>query len=281
MKQCASPLLIGAVVAMLAGAVSATPIGVNFVDTGDGGVQNGTSDALAPAEVAGVPAYAQANWNNLGRWGATVGLQGGDGAATGVTITWDSNNTWNIGAGTSTPNRKLMNGYLDATGQPNINDAPYQFWWNENKPEAYVTGLSAWLASQRAPSYKVIVYTDGDVAEGRKAEYWLQASLAGDPPNTLGADLTPHVFAMDSANFQDSEAFTQIPTTANSVDGAVAGNYIVFEGLTADNFVLRTEEQTFRATINGIQIVPTPEPASISLLGLGVLGLLRRGRKSK
>ena len=41
-----------------------------------------------------------------------------------------------------------MHGYLDATGQANWETVPYQFFWNENKPEAYVTGLSAWLAAQ-------------------------------------------------------------------------------------------------------------------------------------
>ena len=70
------------------------------------------------------------------------------GAASGVTVTWDSNNTWNTGAGNSTADRKLMHGYLDATGQANWETVPYQFYWNENKPEAYVHGLGAWLAAQ-------------------------------------------------------------------------------------------------------------------------------------
>ncbi len=162
------PLLSAAVTAALAGLVSAGPIGINYVDIGDPGVQNGTADALLPTESAGAPGYAQVGWNNMGRWGATVPLNDSTGAATTATTTWDSNNTWNDGAGVGSPNAKLMNGYLDATGQPNDNSIPYQFFNNANKPEVYITGLAAWLTSQGAASYKVVVYTDGDNTSGRK-----------------------------------------------------------------------------------------------------------------
>lgn len=273
--------VIAAVAVLIAGLPVAwgASVGVNFVDTGDGGVQDGTGDALTSAEVAGAPGYEQANWNNLGRWGAGTGVKDSTGAASGVTITWDSNNTWNLGIGTGTPNNKLMNGYIDATGQANRDgDVPYQFWWNENKPEACAIGLSAWLAAQGATSYKVIVYTDGDTwNENRKSEYWLQSpGDLNDPPQALGADLTSHVFALDAANFDGT--FSRIPLSANSVDAAAAGNYIVFSGLTADRFMLRTEERDYRATINGFQIVAVPEPASIGLFLLAAMGLLARRR---
>src|SRR5205085_2326969 len=151
------------------------------------------------------------------------------------------------------------------TGQPNINDAPgssYVGWWNENKPDSMVTGLSSWLGSVGASSYSVIVYTDGDTATGRIGEYWLQSFTGSDFGNlTLGSDLTSHVFVRDSANF--SGTYTQTPLTANSVANAADGNYLVFDGLTADSFLLRTEERDVRAQINGFQIVATvPEPGS-------------------
>lgn len=243
----------------------AASIGLNYVDNGNGGVQNGSSDSLGAAEVAGAPGYQQSNWNNLGRWGQTVAVNDSSGAATSVTTTWDSNNTWNDGAGSGTPDHKLMHGYLDATGQVNVNGPPYQFFWNENKPEAYVTGLSSWLSAQGATSYDVVAYTDGDTTEGRVSEYWLQNGGSGDPPTLLGSDLTSHVFAKDTSNFSGS--YTQVPLSANSVAGAADGNYIVFSGLTADSFILRSEEQTFRAQINGLQIVAVPEPASGLFVG--------------
>ena len=48
-----------------------------------------------------------------------------------------------IGSGTATPNAKLMQGYLDATGAPNNNTSPgYPFFDNVNKPETYIRNLS-------------------------------------------------------------------------------------------------------------------------------------------
>src|SRR3954471_11874639 len=105
------PLLSAAITAAVAGLVSAGPIGINYVDIGDPGVQNGTTDALLPTESAGTPGYVQSGWNNMGRWGQTVAINDSTGAASGATSTWDSNNTWHSGAGTATADAKLMNGY--------------------------------------------------------------------------------------------------------------------------------------------------------------------------
>lgn len=263
------------------GVASAATIGVNYVDSGDTGVQNGAADALGSAEIAGVPGYAQPNWNNLGRWGNPTSLNNGFGVMTGVNVAWDSNNTWNTGVGTSTPNNKLMAGYIDATGQPNIPGSPYSGWDNANKPDAYVTGLGAWLASSGASSYSVLIYTDGDATEGRISEYWLQNASGSDfGALTLGSDLTSHTFAKDSANF--SGTFIQVPDAANSVGNAVDGNYILFTGLTADTFLMRTEEQTFRAQINGFQIIAeVPEPSSMALLGLGGISFVLARRRQR
>ena len=277
LKRPQSLALVGFLLAS-AGTAPAASLGLNFVDNSNGGVQDGASDALGGAEIAGVPGYAQANWNNLGRWGATVGLKDNTGAATGVTTTWDSNNTWQMGAGSGSGDNKLMHGYIDATGQANVNGSPYQFWWNENKPEVWLTGLTGWLSGQGAASYNVVVYSDGDANEGRIGEYWLQAASAGDPPTLLGSDLTSHVFLRDSANF--SGAFTQVPLSADSLANAADGNYIVFTGLTADGFILRTEEQSFRAQINGLQIIGVvPEPGTMVLLGMGGLAVLLARRR--
>lgn len=278
-------LLLTAAFLGLTSAASAS-IGLNFVDTGDAGVQNGASDALGAGEVAGVAAYQQGNWNNLGRWGQGVSLNNHLGVATSVSATWDSANTWNAGTGASTPNNKLMHGYLDSTFQQNwVPENPYQFWWNENKPDVYLTGLSSWLAGEGGSSYNVVIYADGDAAAGRISEYWLQSvtSVGNNPPTALGSDLSSHVFLRDAANF--SGDFTQVPLSANSAAAPGDGNYIVFTGLTADEFVLRTEDfgwtDAFRTVISGVQIVSVvPEPGTLALLGLGGLGLVLMRQRS-
>jgi len=282
-----SGILSAAVAAALSGAAwAAGPIGINYVDNADQGVQNGAADALLPTESAGAPGYAQVGWNNMGRWGQTVAVNDASGAPSGATSTWDSANTWNDGAGVGSPNAKLMNGYLDATGEPNNNSTPYGFFSNANKPEVYITGLSAWLAANGASRFDVVVYTDGDNASGRTGEYWLQSATVGDPPTVLGPDLTSHVFVRDVSNF--SGTFTQVPLSANTLATAGNGNFFVFTGVTADSFILRTEEyasgvagDALRAQINGIQIIPTvvPEPGMMSILGLAAVAMMMRRRK--
>jgi len=267
---------------------AAPAISVSFVDNGNAGVQNANPDSLLPAEIAGAPGYEQANWNNMGRWGQTVGVNDNTGAAAaGVSATWDSNNTWHSGSGTATPNAKLMNGYIDSLGLPNIN-TPFQFFGNvttppatsatnDNRPIVWVAGLSSWLASKGATTYSVVVYADGDGTD-RKAEYWLQSANTGDPPSLLGADLTSHVFVNDNANF--SGTFTQVPLSANTIDTAAPGNYFVFSGLSADSFLLRSEEQTVRAEFNGFQIIAdVPEPATLGVFAVAGVGLLAKRRR--
>src|SRR5687768_2825209 len=242
---------------------SAQSIGGNFVDNANGGVQNAATDALAAGETAGAPGFGQANWNNLGRWSGLIPLIDSTGVASGVTAAWDSNNTWRNGAGVTNPEAKLMHGYLDATGAANVAPAtPYNFFPGvTNDPQVYVNGLSAWLGSIGAPSYSLIVYADGDGTDNRVGEYWVQAASGADlAALTVGDDLTPHLFLNDAGNF--SGTFDQVSAAATSLAAADTGNYLVFAGLTADSFLLRTNEAggpTLRAPINGFQIVAVPE----------------------
>ena len=281
----AAALIAAPALALLVAAVpaSAQSIGGNFVDNGESGVQNAATDALAAGETAGAPGYGQANWNNLGRWSGPIPLIDSTGVASGVTAAWDSNNTWRNGAGVTDPEAKLMHGYLDATGAANVAPAtPYNFFPGAtNDPQVYVNGLSAWLASVGAPSYNLVVYADGDGTDNRVGEYWVQAASGADlAALTVGDDLTPHLVLNDAANF--SGAYDQVSAAATSLAAADAGNYLVFTGLTADSFLLRTNEAggpTLRAPINGFQIVAVPEPTAAGLLTIAATVLLARRRR--
>jgi autotransporter-associated beta strand protein len=238
---------------------AAPSIGVNFVNGGDH-VNNGAADSLGPAESAGAPTFAQINWNNLGRWGQDVVLNPTAGTS-GVKVHWDSIGTWTNGAANATGDGKLMSGYLDASWGTGANStiAPGTSVYgvgNNNKPMVFVGSIQSWLGTVNATTYSVVLYFDGDSADGsRTAEFWLQDVAGASSSMTVGADLTPHIFAADTANF--SGTYTQATSTAET--GASGGNFIVFTGLTADQFLIRGEEHGWASdAITGFQIIADP-----------------------
>jgi hypothetical protein len=242
----------------LARPASGASLSANWVNNNNGGVQNASSDSLSSSESAGAPGYVQANWNNLGRWGGTTTLTDSLGNSDGVDITWDANWTDNFGGSTATPDGKVMYGFTEATGQENVDGPPYNGYSGPNQPDARVRGLSAWLTARSATTYSVVLYVDGNRTDGSVSEHWLQGIASdGDFGGgiTLDVDLTPRVFVSDTANF--SGTFAQVPLTANTAGTAGAGNFIVFTNLSADMFMLRSEDTNSNyAPVSAIQIVP-------------------------
>ena len=189
-------------------------ISINFV--GDDGLSMGA------AESAGV--VAKANWNNA--TGATrttpFALRDDTGAATSTTLTWSSNNLWNMPITDQVGNRRMMKGYLD-TGSGGATTVT-------------VSGLPAGV-------YDVYVYVDGDNGSASRTGGY---RISGPGITTTTINLT------DAANTNFNAAFTQ----ANNSNG----NFVKFS-INASGFTLTATPGTassgpLRAPVNGIQIVP-------------------------
>jgi len=190
---------------------------------------------MGAAELAGfVP---QANWNNItGQAGAGISLLDQNGIATTATLaSWTSANTWNTAIADTAGNNRMMKGYLD-TG-------------NTSHTMVTVSGIPYAF-------YDVYIYTDGDHGgETRSGRY----TIGGTSNSTTN------------------------PANVNFNGTFILGQtYTVFSSLSGASFTLDATPNavggTRRAPVNGIQIVsaaaPVPEPATLALAGVSILGLM-------
>lgn len=232
--------------------VAPLSIGFNFAGGGGGG----PGGSLAATDIAGVPAFSQAHWNNLlTDWDGSNSGSAPNAAtrndATGTAIPalklwWDAPNVWSRGGAPATADEKLMWGYLDSDGIANSGSDLYQ---SRNQPFFAIAGLPATFT---AGGYRVLVYADGDNSLGFIGEYWLTTNRGQNPSNVSGeTDLTPHLFSRDSANF----AGNYVQASATSLGSVTDGNYAVFNVLTEPGFMVRAAEQGPRSPINAVQIV--------------------------
>jgi Concanavalin A-like lectin/glucanases superfamily/Bacterial Ig-like domain (group 2) len=208
-------------------------IGLNF---GSDNAQNGTgSRALGSTDVAGLPAVAQPNWNNLP--GVSGNLSGGglvDNAGNPMSagVTWASAlGTYSSGGNNAFPagpDQVMMLGYLD----------------NGATATVTVTNLPSQLT---AKGYDVYVYALFDTPN-RGGTYSIVDGL--NPAIVLKA---AQPFNSDAA----STNYAQCPGANTSQ----SGNYLVFHGLTNANIqvvAVANHGGLLRATINGIQLVSAP-----------------------
>jgi len=193
---------------------------------------------LAATDVAGVPAVAQAHWNNLlalsGTGSALVADNSGASVATTAAVDWTSNNTWsttgrgeeNNGFPTNSPNYKLMLGYLD-TGDPTTTTIN-------------ISGLPAALTT----GYDVYVYLLGGTGGNRGGGYHI----------TDAAGATLRDYLIGDAPVNPTNFVRDLGLSHND-----KGNYLVFRGLTAPSIKIEaTTEAPYgmvRAPINAIQLV--------------------------
>ncbi len=190
------------------------------------------------------------NWNNINVAGnhafAPIALLDAKGNPTSATVAstiapgYDANN----GNGNATSDRTMMNAalYYDngiGTDTGNITIA--------DLPESFT-----------AFGYDVYVYFES---------------------NDNDRDMTITISGV-SYTGRDGGAYKTLDEYILATGPGVYANYMVFEGLTAPSFTIDATATNGRAAIAGIQIVSNiPEPATVSLLGLGALALLRRRRR--
>jgi len=278
-----------ALVLSLTVVASAAQIGLKLGINGNGGFQNAAAGALLPTDLAGAPGLEQTNWNVLGRFGSNINPTNSFGDPTTVIVNWDATGFWSqAGGGTPTvqgsPDANLMNAYDDSNG--NANNAlgnPVDGFNGTNancKPWMYFQNLSAWMASEGVSCYDVVVYSDGDATAGRGGEFWLQNATGpwSGTGMTLGTDITTHVAICDRFNYVSTFTYTPVPLTVYgssialsgqvSQRGNFQGNYVVFNSITNDSFLLRRSLFNTRIPINAVQIIPrlTPLKAQIDPL---------------
>jgi hypothetical protein len=223
-------------------------IGINF-GADEPTEADPAGSALLATDVAGVPAVAQANWNNLSGLGdgtTSSPVLSDTGAGTSVTVIWDSANTWaSTGKGEENnqfpdgPDHTLMTGYLD-TGDATTSHVT-------------IAGIPETLTG--ANGYDLYVYALGGVG-GRGGGYRVV--------DAAGAVLKDYVLATSDTN---STSYKEVPQNlAAGVHGV--GNYIVFKGLKASAITIEATTVAPqgsgtppRAPINAVQLVPAAPAA--------------------
>lgn len=231
-------------------------VGFNFI----GGGTNGPGGTLTSTEVAGL--FPQANWNNLstdydGSSNGTAPNAPSRNDATGASISglklwWDAPTLWSSVGTPTTPNEKLLWGYLDSNG--NVNSST----------DLYVANNQPFFAIASLPSavtlggYRVLVYADGD-SNDHVSEFWLASNRGTNPSNVSSeTDLTTHRFRRDNT---DGSALVEVPATSTSDLGVntPVGNVLRFDAMTEPGFTVRSAENAFgafaRAEINAVQVV--------------------------
>ena len=227
----------------LTGIASAAAVGFNFEGGNGGGPLSST-----PAGVGGT-----SNWVDL------AGGSGGPQVEAGLTVQWSSANAgWGTGISN---NNNLTNGYLDTS--------------DASAAILTVSGLNS-VFTDASMVRDIFVYFGSDGA-GRVGHAYLNPTFGA---NQTGAGVTAFDVGFEFAALAGDAGFTQ--TIDGTFDGtAPSANYAVFTiGAGIDSFsVAVTRPGTGQAStgLHGVEIVEViPEPASLALMGLGGLLMLRR-----
>jgi len=238
---------------LIAGNAPAALIGMNFIGNDPSGLDEVGSNT------AGVE--VQTHWNDLKWWEGTT-LYNADGNTTGVTV--------DIGT-----NDDAYNSRVDVSGMPVPGDNLLMRGYYHGSGTSWTvtfSGLTSEYDSSEYDSYDLIVYFDG----ANSSSDWTTEYAVSSGGTPLAS-----IFAKDATDTADWDG-TFVQATGTSAATATDGNYVRFTGLTADSLTLTATPDSGDAPINGLQLIPAPEPATLALLAAGgALGLARRGRRRR
>ncbi len=220
----------------------------------------GNSGVLAPNEVAGLPGYAQANWNPEGgigqhTSGGLTNLVDNLGNTTTLDLAWttEGNGGWIMSSALADPDQKLNNNFLNVHATLNISEIPDHFGED---------------------GYSVIVYYNNSdptsisdiTLAGIFDDLVIKRIITGGTAQTR----------YDEHGYLLEEGLLDGPT-----------NVIIFEGLNDLGFTLSFDTVSGNGNngIAGFQIVKNatvvvPEPATMLLMSLASCGfaMIRRRR---
>jgi hypothetical protein len=250
------PVAAALSVASMGTLAHANSISINF-EGGNPGL------AVDSSGSAGAPGAAQTgNWNNLASPGTTLGTVAGSatggtgalidntGAATNATLTYSydftNGNSYATGASATSEDLELMNGFIAINGASGNN----------------LTTIPLNLANVPYANYNVYVYFGST-----------GSNHAGSTTDNLGQTYS---FTTDAYQYPDPYP-GYVQTT--SATGNPFADYAVFTNETSPTLNLGISIPTAGNGVGvfGVQIVSAvPEPASLGLIGVSALGLLRR-----
>jgi hypothetical protein len=183
-----------------------------------------TPTTLLPTEVAGV--VPRGNWNNVsGNSVHDAVLNDSNGTPTAVTIYFDADESWGSNAGKTSPNHKLLNGYLGIS-----NDGHYRPLLLKNVPNG---------------AYKLLMYN------GRGDN-----QPQGYTVNPASVNTTLHIMPQGwVAGGWDGVWIRGTSTNAAARDLC---NYVQFDEIAPVNGTITIDcrSEAFRGMMNGIQLIP-------------------------
>jgi len=227
-------------------------IGVSFMSNRDN-----PAAQLAPGEESGVAIDSATgtwftNWNTNdggandqdGANGTTASIispsagaltadTAGAATATGVTVDWTSNGTWNTNNGFADGHDKLMNGYADAI--------------NAGGAASVTLGN---LDSYYQDGYSVYVYFGSDGNDRTGAIEGVEA----------GVTYSYNTFSAQAGDFP--AAYTQ---TTDTGAGNPQANYAVFTGLSGATQTFNLIRGSSNSGFHGVQVVGVPLPATLAV----------------